>query len=98
MSNMPATTHELVSVANCLFKWLWLTHRHVRHGRRHGVLIATSVSVTSAFNAPSDSIGRVIMLVIIAVIVVHALIWYCVPSGQDQGHRPVRHLQQQANY
>ena len=44
-----------------------------------GILIATSVSVTSAFDAPSDSIGRVIMLVIIAVIVVHALIWYCVP-------------------
>ena len=80
MSNMPATTHELVSVANCVFKWLWLhAIGMLATGVATGVLIATSVSVTSAFDAPSDSIGRVIMLVIVAVIVVHALIWYCVP-------------------
>ena len=80
MSNMPATTHELVSVANCVFKWLWLhAIGMLATGVATGVLIATSVSVTSAFDAPSDSIGRIIMLVIVAVIVVHALIWYCVP-------------------
>ena len=43
------------------------------------ILIATSVSVTNVFKASGNSIGRVIMLVTIAIIVVHALIWYCVP-------------------